>query len=708
MMRTTSWVGDIFGCYKDAETIKTNKKIEYLNLSSSFDIETTSAYDADGNKIAFMYEWTFGINGDVVYGRTWDEFLAFYDKLCEVLGLSLERRLCVYVHNLGFEFQFLRKRLTWEKVFAVEERRPVYALTEYGVEFRCSMILSGYSLAELGKHLIKYPVQKMVGDLDYSLIRHANTPLTDKELGYCVNDVRVVMSYIQEKIETDGNITRIPLTKTGYVRRYVRKMCLYDKDVKNNDKYRKYRSLMRSLTVDVDEYSQLKRAFQGGFTHANAFFTDKIVENVSSFDFTSSYPAVMISERFPMSKAEKVTISSWKDFMHNLRTYCCLFDVRIQGLESKTLYEHPLSRSRCRRVVNGVEDNGRLVSADSLLTTMTEQDFYILIKFYRWDSFVVGNFRRYRRGYLPRDFVKAILSLYSDKTTLKDVEGRELDYLKGKEMLNSCYGMCVTDICRDINVYDCDEWNIEVVDVEKAIDDYNNKSNRFLFYPWGVWVTAYARRNLFSGIYECGNDYIYSDTDSVKVRNVDNHLTYFDRYNRLITRKLDNAMKYHDIDITATRPKTVKGVEKPLGVWDFEGTYNRFKTLGAKRYMVEKNGKINITVAGLNKWCCVPYLKEKYQDKIFDKFTEDLYIPNNNDLPVKIYDDNGVEIDNPTGKNIHTYLDYEQRGVIKDYTGKHGFYDELSSVHLSGADYSLKLSDAYADFLMNIQDEVLI
>ena len=66
--------------------------------------------------------------------------------------------------------------------------------------------------------------------MDYSLIRHSNTELTEKELGYCINDVLVVVAYIQETIEREGNITKIPLTKTGYVRNYTRNNCMYNGD----------------------------------------------------------------------------------------------------------------------------------------------------------------------------------------------------------------------------------------------------------------------------------------------------------------------------------------------------------------------------------------------------------------------------------------------------------------------------------------------
>ena len=52
-----------------------------------------------------------------------------------------------------------------------------------------------------------------------------------------------------------------------------------------------------------------------------------------------------------------------------------------------------------------------------------------------------------------------------------------------------------------------------------------------------------------------------------------------------------------------------------------------------------------------------------------------------------------------SGKLTHTYIDTERRGILEDYTGRRGEYHELSAVHLEGSDYSLSLSQEYADFL---------
>ena len=154
-------------------------------------------------------------------------------------------------------------------------------------------------------------------------------------------------------------------------------------------------------------------------------------------------------------------------------------------------------------------------------------------------------------------------------------------------MLNSAYGMCVTDIVRDEIVFDNDSYDpretfrSEKQQLEKAIDKYNNGGKRFLFYPWGVWVTAYARRNLFSGIKECRDDYVYADTDSIKILHPERHTRYFEEYNQKILDKINEAAKFQHIDPSEFSPLTKEGKVKTIGVWDDDGEYWYFKTLGS-------------------------------------------------------------------------------------------------------------------------------
>lgn len=683
----------------------TKKSITYYNIPCSFDIETTSftSYSDDhGEEIkhACMYIWQFGLNGSVIYGRTWEQFFQLLSYLQESLNLSNKRRLVIYVHNLAYEFQWINRWIEWDRVFAVKQRRPVYALAG-GFEFRCSLILSNYALAYIGSNLLyKYPCEKLVGDLDYSKKRHSETALSSSELDYCINDVKVVMCYIQQKIEEDGDITKIPLTNTGYVREYCRDWCFYSDKLlpEDRDKNRiEYHRLMKSLIIQSpEEYYQMERAFAGGFTHASVLHVNQVLRDVGSADLTSSYPYHMIAEYYPMSRFKLIgKVEDNRLFNFYIRNYCCMFDVTFINLKPLVTFENPLSRSRCiipkdenGNEVNYQVNNGRLVSADEVTTTLTELDWDTIYKFYKWDEIRVFNMRVASRGYLPKDLILAILHLYGNKTSLKGIEEKHVEYMVSKNMINASFGMMVTAIIRDEFIFD-DEWHKYPPDISSQLEAYNNSYSRFLFYGWGVWVTAHARHSLFKAIYEFDEDYVYADTDSIKGLNFEDHAEFFKQYNRDVQFKLLKMCTHYNIPYSACQPKTIKGEKKLIGVWDMEKPYARFKTAGAKRYIYEyDDGELSLTVSGLNKKFAIPYLLDKWKTKamVFEVFGEGLYVP-----------------PGYTGKQTVTYIENEDEGELVDYEGIPGHYHELSAIYMEPQGYYMSILTEYKDFIEGVQ-----
>lgn len=142
------------------------------------------------------------------------------------------------------------------------------------------------------------------------------------------------------------------------------------------------------------------------------------------------------------------------------------------------------------------------------------------------------------------------------------------------------------------------------------------------------------------------------------------------------------GLKYEDVLL----PKTIKGEQKPLGVWDHDAHYDKFKTLGAKRYMVYEHGELNITVSGVNKKFAVPYLLENCGvDGAFEAFEEGLIIP-----------------ESATGKMTHYYIDKCYEGDLIDYQGNHYHYISPSAIYLEKASYSFDINQQYIDFLKGV------
>lgn len=594
---------------KSIQNAKLVKKVgkynpKYYDISASFDTETTSMKKANGDKFAFMYVWQFSIDGYFCYGRKWSQFIQLLMNLQKFGGLNKDKRIIIYIHNLSFEFQFFRKYIPWVEIFSKEEREPMKAVSGFGVEFRDSLILSGYKLETLAKNLTSHKVEKMVGDLDYSLIRNSKTTFTKKELGYMLNDVKILDAYIDEQRQQYKDIAHIPLTNTGRVREKLRENCFGD----TNASRLKFQDMVKNLTLSKDVYDELEQAFAGGFTHANPNHVGKTYHNVASIDFTSSYPTVMIAEKFPSSTAHSYKFTNMNDFEELCKNRLVMFQVDFTNIVSKIDFDNYISKNRCINIEGETENNGRVFSADKLSIVITNVDWQIIKQVYVWENIKISRVKWFYKHYLPKPIIESILYFYNAKTKLKNVKGKEAEYMHGKQLLNSVYGASVSKVIHDEVEYTNNQWTTEPADAEKQLQQYNNSNNRVLYFPYGVWVTSFARANLWSGILSIKDDYIYSDTDSIKMLNWQKHKSYVENYNKTIIEKLEKTLKFYRIPLDQIKPKTVDGREKPLGVWDFEGVYSSFKTLGAKRYVYTENGKLYTTIAGLGKKQGAKYL----------------------------------------------------------------------------------------------------
>lgn len=646
---------------------KSKRKV--LEVASAFDTETTSFIDSThSDEVGIVYIWQFGIGQTVVYGRYLDDFVDLIDTLNQYL-VTIKAKLIVYCHNYKYDFGFIWRLFHWDDAFFTDFRTPLY--TRVGnVEIRDSLILSGYqSLAKIGKGL-RIPTLKMTGDLDYSRMRFPETPLTQKEMKYCEQDIRVLCEYIWEKIEDEGTIDKIPYTNTGYVRRYCRSACFYNQDKEA------YLSLMDNLTLDVDAYLQANQAFGGGAVGPNISVVARILHNVDSYDLKSAYPWAMTTQTFPMSRPTIVgnrEANKEDKFKQYLKEYHCIFTVEFWDLMPKTNFSYPISSHKCLEKVGYRESAGRIISALYLRISITELDFDTFSKFYEWSMMKVSRMRIYQKGYLPPAIVKSVLKFFFDKTTLDGVKGSEADYMIAKNMLNSVYGMMVEKVIRDELLFSANGFSKAYGDLAEQISNYNENLNRFTYFPWGVYVTAWVRHKLYNAIYHVGEDFCYCDTDCVKFMNGAKYRDYFERENETAKKQAELTAKRLALDISQVTPVAPDGSRKILGVWEHEATYNRFKTLGAKRYLCEyDDGHMLLTVAGSNKKLTLEYIEEtakRLAVDVFDVFHDKLVIP-----------------PEYAKRLIMKWVDNEKSGYEFDYLGVgHAYHTECGIWSKSGS-----------------------
>lgn len=559
---------------------RSRKKTKYLNVIAAFDIETTNDLESQQS---YMYIWQMQIGECTIIGRTWAEWLKFLNRLQEYMADNVY--LVIFVHNLSFEFQFVKGIYPFdvEEVFAIEPRKVLKCSMFDHFEFRCSYLQTNMSLSAF-THKMGVESAKLSGiDFDYRKQRYPWTDLSDRELEYCKNDVKglVEAMAVQMKLEND-NLYTLPLTSTGYVRRDVKKAMRHY----NNE-------ALKQQLPDYEVFKILREAFRGGNTHANRYYSDMIIDNVESYDRVSSYPDVQLNRKFPMSAwvredPEHLTLET---VQRKIDKHCraalmrvALVNVDLQDLMCGCPY---VPAAKCRNLLNAENDNGRVLSADYLEISLTDVDLKIILTQYKFDTITFLDFYHCRYAKLPKPMRDTVRQYFVDKTKLKNVEGQELYYMKSKNKLNSIYGMSVQSPVKQSIDYINDDFK----EREDPEPDLLEESNRKAFqnYAWGVWTTAWARWELQQAIDACGDQFLYCDTDSVKyIGTVD-----WTDYNK------KHMMLSKENDACAADPS---GAMHYLGVYEHDGDYKQFITMGAKKYAYQyPDGKLGITVAGVAK-----------------------------------------------------------------------------------------------------------
>lgn len=624
---------------------------QLINCISCFDIETTADTISEN---AFMYAWMWSFDNNVVIGRTWDEFNKFaaYIKTL-MLSYKTDTFLPVYVHNLSYEFHFLRGICEIESAFATRKRKIIKAVL-HGCEFRCSFFLTHLSLAKLTK---KYNVKHAKTEMDYSEFRTSKTKIGTKDTTYMINDVIGLAESIRAQMAAWGDdLYSIPLTQTGYVRR----------EVKNRMKYKKIE--VQKHFPDYKTYVDLLAAFRGGNTHANRYHAGQIVKNVHNVDIASSYPAQMVFRKFPMSRfirhdrEEGTLTDEVEKTLLTMPNTALLMRVQFFEIEVNEMYGVPyLPVHKC--IGTGViEDNGRILYAAYCETVITDVDFKIICSHYSFKGIEFKTIYSSRYGFLYKEITDFIIELFKNKTELKGVDD-DL-YMRSKEMINSVYGLCAERVLHD--TYDLIDNKIEEMEIENITEEYAKQGRRaYKLYAWGVWVTSWARYDLQRMIDLAHNTdgaaFLYADTDSVKFTGD----LPIEKFNApLIERAVSR-------DMIGT---TKKGETKYCGIWEREEDYRSFATIGAKKYAyVDTKGKLHITIAGVSKESGAHELSDygglaAFVGALHDSFTFDIA----GGTGVKFNDDvyetitrNGEEI--VITPNAYIYEDTSTLSVTSDY-----------------------------------------
>ena len=591
---------------------KAQKNIRLLNVFSAFDIETSTVWLSDDrseyNVHSFMYVWQFQLEDYTVMGRTWEEFFDWLKLLGEAIehirrdnALEDKPFMVIWVHNLQFEWTFLSGIYPFrnDEIFFRDVRKPIYCRMFDMFELRCSYIQTNLSLAALCKQT-GVPEKLSGQKFDYEKIRFPWTQLSDFETEYAIRDVESLVAAMKYRVLKGGDdLQTVPITSTGYVRRECKESL--------KDKY----LLLRSLKPMEQEYRLLRRCFRGGNTHANRAMVGKIIDDVYSYDISSSYPTQQLTQLFPMKQFKWLDLngSTPDERMKRVFTFIGLgyavvatYQFSMLELKDKTEPIPYISLSKCHAMGDKkkglVIDNGRILECEYIEITLTEIDLEIVLEQYDYNELDVTEAMVAQKDYLPEEYRTVIQEYYNKKTALKgdDSEDGKYMYIKSKNMLNAIYGMSATNSVHNQIEYLNGTYKIS------SYEDYTEEELRKKLlnapfpYQWGCYTTALARYQLEQAIKLCkrygkyGNDTIlYCDTDSIKTRGP----VPIEKLNDVLLKRAIQNKAYAD-DMNGTRHY--------IGLFEPDGHYQKFITQGSKRYAyIDDNGHMGITVAGVSK-----------------------------------------------------------------------------------------------------------
>ena len=586
----------------DGNFIRKSNAGHYQSFYEKIITVDTETYVSDNEDIGWITDWTITIENDsCLYGNHVRDLINTIDRICDTLHADKEHTVRFYIHNLSYDYMFLRNHLLYkfgvpDRKLALKTHRYVFMQWQsFGIEIRDSAILTQRTLERLCKDM--GTLEKATGTWDYKKKRTPESMRTVKELAYvCVDTICLCKALRLYLTQRNVTVATAPLTNTGFIRNQARSRSRKDK---------KWHKKFMSMQLSLDQYELLTACYHGGYTHANRYYVNQLItEPVECYDFTSSYPARIVYEKFPMTNFVPTKLSL-HEIMELKEDYCFAGYVRLKKLRLKK--DHPMpplafhkakvclfpdaDKISKKKAMELNLDNGKIVNADLVIYPFTDPDLQVIFEAYDFEWADVANVIRAKKDYLPDWIINYVIELFEHKNTLKHAD--PVLYMISKGELNGIYGMMVQKMIQSMfeEDYETGIWSdvLTKSEYEEKLQKYYNSRNSFLPYQWGVWVTAYAQAELFE-LGKCCKRWMYSDTDSVKG-------TEWDRkklaeYNEKIMKKSEER---------GIGTVLFNGESHTLGIAEFDGIYEEFKTMGSKRYCYREKGKLKQTVAGVPK-----------------------------------------------------------------------------------------------------------
>ena len=458
----------------------------------------------------------------------------------------------VYFHNLAFDGAFIMDWLERNGWLWVPDRKSVcdhsyttvisdanqvycielYFTPVFHVKILDSLKIIPLSVAAMAK---AYNLPILKGSIDYAAPREFGHELTDEEIAYIDNDVRIVAMVLSHFL------------KEGLNKMTAGSNALSDYRSGMGGK-KGFRRWFPALSDEEDEF--IRCAYRGGFTYVAPRYQGRRLGEGIVFDVNSLYPSVMYGcagERLPYGLPERFEGSPKPTEAFDLwvAQVTCSFRLRDEHIPCIQL------KGNFR-----FSQTEYLERSDGEVTfTVTSVDWELIRQQYHvYDVRWHGGYMFRSANFLFKEYIDHWVGVKNQATIDGNGGMRQI----AKLMLNSLYGKFATRTTvysrRPMLVNDV----LRYVDLPPAHRDP-------VYLPVGVFVTAWARYKTIRAAQSVYHRFVYADTDSIHI---------------LGTEVPDG------LDVDGVR----------LGAWKHESTFYMSKFLRAKCYIEYEVGSDTPTV----------------------------------------------------------------------------------------------------------------
>lgn len=626
----------------------------YAPMVAALDVETSTAPD---NSFSWVYLWCMAINDEIVYGRTLDHLKQWLRRLADSINLTLDYRLCVYIHNAKFDLSFFRQEIDLSgrkgkksDFIARSKRQIIRCGLDYLYEVRDSAVFSEMPLEMIGHEI---GLEKL--EENYSAIRAPETPLTVQSLQYCGRDCQILTRYYSEQAAYYGGVGKIPLTATQCVQNIVegcfterskqfaphvleRMIAARQLKTKFQATAKKpYPTEEEQNRIDRDRLvmSRLRSAFFGGFCYASDIHNGNLYSCVASADINAAYCSAMLSQFFPVDRFKPIRAP--RDAAEEMqmrqgtgiyRDKALLIHVKFFGLKCRIkglgILPSWIRYNLGYRDMIKNKTGSRVEYCSEIELILTDVDYRQIKRFYTCTGMQIFDVLASAYGKLYDYVIDANIQLYAKKSAAKaEIKEKrkkhtatledEIKYNRIKSRLARMYGVFVKDPIRQNFEFDPEKHEVQPTGIEQAATNFYSK----VLYQWGVWVAAHARARLLDMIVKIGTDklpdgtlrwnnrVIYADTDCIRWLSTgddDPRAIIIAQENQKIRDKMREVVRIHGGEFEELYGfEIASDILDDCGQWEID-RFPLYKQIGLKQYVyIDPDGEFRSVVAGLPK-----------------------------------------------------------------------------------------------------------